>query len=213
MWLVFLQCDEITNRKELRRKSWEEGRRKEKKCSHTWNTVGLVKHSLNTRPFLQTHLCLTQKQLWMFSVPAYHLLPKPPRYTARTLRPTTVSSIMSICKSREKCRRHAYVRSSLFSNHGHVTEKTAQYSDTWQKWVKNKVCNTYTWLAYSQHMFLLHPCLHHQPPPLPEKQPRGSTVETQKPIFKDYEHCYSRWITVRCIFIYSVLQDYQEIGI
>jgi len=35
MWLVFLQCDEITNRKELRRKSWEEGRRKEKKCSHT----------------------------------------------------------------------------------------------------------------------------------------------------------------------------------
>ena len=85
--------------------------------------------------------------------------------------------------------------------------------DTWQKWMTNEVCNTHTWLAYSQHMFLPHPCLHRQPPPLPEQQPRGSTVETQKPIFRHYEHCYSTCIRVRCIFSYSVLQHYLEIGI
>jgi hypothetical protein len=28
-------------------------------------------------------------------------------------------------------------------------------------------------------MSLPHPCLHRRPPPLPEKQPRGSAVETQ----------------------------------
>lgn len=131
MWLVLLQCDEITNKKELRGQSWEVGRRREEKCSHTWNTVGLVKYSSNISPFLQTGLYLTQKQLWIFSVPAYHLLPRPATYIACTaLRPTTVSSTMSIRKSQEKCRGHAYVHSSLFSNQGHVTEKTTQYSET-----------------------------------------------------------------------------------
>lgn len=213
MWLVFLQCDEITNKKELRRKSWEEGRRREEKCSHTWNTVGFVQHSSNTRPFLQTRLYLTQKQLWIFSVLAYHLLPKPPRYTTCTLRPTSQQHNVHSQILREVPQACLCPFQFIFQSRTCDRKDNPALRHTWQKCVKNKVCNTHTWLAYSQHMFLPHPCLHRQPPPLPEKQPRGSTVETQKPVFRHYEHCYSRFITVQCIFIYSVLQHYLEIGI